>query len=144
MRVLYAETSAVLGWLLGEEGPVQPRAIIDSADRVVTSVLTVLESSRGIGRASREGRITSAQALHLQRLLVRAVSAWDAMELTAEVRARAGADFPVEPVRTLDAVHLATALEFARVHEEIFVLSLDERILANLQPLRLASATPHA
>ncbi len=140
MRVLYVETSAVVGWLLGEESSPRPRAVIDSAGRVVTSVLTPLEASRAILRAANEGRITSTNAIRLRRLLAEAVAGWDVMELTAEIRAKAGEAFPIEPVRTLDAVHLATALEFAKVHEDISVLSLDERILANLRLLGLPSA----
>jgi predicted nucleic acid-binding protein len=144
VRVLYAETSAVLGWLLGEEDPLRPRAFIDSADKVVTSVLTLVEASRGILRAENEGRIATADAFRLRGILARAVSGWDLMEVTAQIREKAAEAFPIEPVRTLDAVHLATALEFAKVHEEISVLSFDERILANLQPLGLASAAPEA
>jgi predicted nucleic acid-binding protein len=144
VRVLYAETSAVLGWLLGEEGTLRPGAFIDSADKVVTSVLTLLEASRGVLRAESEGRVTSAEAFRLRGLLAKAVSGWDLMEMTADIRAKAAEAFPVEPVRTLDAVHLATALEFAKVHEELSVLSLDERILANLPLLGLVSAAPEA
>jgi hypothetical protein len=62
------------------------------------------------------------------------------MEITGEIRVRAAEAFPVESVRTLDAVHLATVLEFARVFPDISVLSTDSRILANLEPLGLRPA----
>jgi hypothetical protein len=45
-------------------------------------------------------------------------------------------------VRTLDAIHLATALRFATTFPALPVLTFDERILANLEPLGLASALP--
>lgn len=140
MNIVYAETSAVLGWLLGEQDPLQPAAAIDSAEKIVTSVLTLLEASRGILRAANERRLEGAHAFHLRGLLTRAASAWDLMEITADIRARAAEPFPFEPVRTLDAIHLATALEFAKVFPEISVLTLDERISANLEPLGLANA----
>lgn len=140
MRVLYAETSAVLGWLLREEDPLQPGVIIDSAKKVVTSVLTLLEAGRGIQRAANERRIAVAQASQLKGLLARAASGWDLMEITSEILARAADNFPVEPVRTLDAVHLATALEYRKVFPELAVLTFDVRILANLEPLGLPDA----
>jgi PIN domain len=125
----------VLGWLLGEKGSRHLCAAMDAAEKVATSVLTILEAGRGVLRAAGEGRITDADASRLKGLLARAVSEWNLMEITGEIRARAAEAFPVEPVRTLDAVHLATVLEFARVFPDISVLSTDSRILANLEPL---------
>ncbi len=63
------------------------------------------------------------------------------LEITADIRIRAGEAFPVEPVRTLDAIHLATALQFARALPGLSVLTFDRRILANLEPLGLLAAT---
>jgi predicted nucleic acid-binding protein len=144
VKVVYAETSAVLGWLLGEESLRQPAAVIDSAERVVTSVLTLLEASRGILRAANQNRLAAADASRLRGLLARAASGWDLLEITPDIRTRAAEAFPVEPVRTLDAVHLATMLDFVTVFPEISVLSFDARILANLEPLGLPRASPEA
>lgn len=141
MKVVYAETSAVLGWLLGEESLPQPAAVIDSAERVVTSALTLLEASRGILRAATEGRVSAADASRLRGLLARAASGWDLMEITADIRTRAAEAFPVEPVRTLDAVHLSTMLDFVRIFPEMSIVSFDARILANLGPLGLPRAS---
>ena len=52
------------------------------------------------------------------------------MEVTAEVLGRAAEPFPAEPVRTLDAVHLATALELRRAWPDLMVLSSDRRVRA--------------
>ncbi|MBI2346165.1 MAG: hypothetical protein HYV03_04650, partial [Deltaproteobacteria bacterium] len=65
---------------------------------------------------------------------------WHIMEITAEVRARAGRPFPSEPIRSLDAIHLATALEFVRAFPDLTVLSFDDRVLRNLAPLGLPGA----
>jgi predicted nucleic acid-binding protein len=51
--------------------------------------------------------------------------------------ARARSSFPVEPVRTLDAIHLATAAVFHESLGGLQVLSFDERIRANAQQLGL-------
>ena len=144
MKVVYAETSAVLAWLLGEEGSRRPAAILDSAEKVVTSVLTLLEASRGILRAANQGRLTAADASRLKGLLARSAVGWDLMEMTPDIRARAAEAFPVEPIRTLDAVHLATMLDFARLFPEVSVLSFDARIIANLEPLGLSEASKEA
>jgi predicted nucleic acid-binding protein len=144
VKVVYAETSAVLGWLLGEESLPQPAIVIDSAERVVTSVLTLLEASRGILRAANQSGLAAADASRLRGLLARAASGWNLLEITADIRTRAAEAFPVEPVRTLDAVHLATMLDFVRVFPELSVLSFDARILANLEPLGLPRASIEA
>lgn len=140
MRVVYAETSAVLGWLLGDETRLRARRIIDSAGRVVTSVLTLLEATRGILRAANERRLTAVEASQLKKLLARTTIAWELLDITSEIRGRAGEPFPIEPVRTLDAIHLATALHFARAFPGLAVLTFDDRILANLDPLGLTKA----
>jgi predicted nucleic acid-binding protein len=141
VKVVYGETSAVLAWLLGGETRLAARRIIDSADRVVTSILTLIEAKRGILRAANERRVTGIEASRLKGLLTRTATAWELLEITPEISIRAGEPFPVEPVRTLDAIHLATALRFARVFPDISVLSFDERILANLEPLGLLHAS---
>ena len=140
MKVVYAETSAVLGWLLEDEAQFLTRRVMDSADQVVTSVLTLLEAARGILRAANEARVTSGNAARLNGLLARTSTAWALLEITPDIRIRAGEPFPVEPVRTLDAIHLATALHFARAFPGLFVLTFDERILINLEPLGLRRA----
>jgi predicted nucleic acid-binding protein len=140
VKVVYGETSAVLAWLLGDETRNRVRRVVDSADRVVTSVLTLIEANRGIRRAANERRVTGIDASRLKKLLSQTTNGWELLEITPEIRIRAGEPFPVEPVRTLDAIHLATALRFAQVFTHISVLSFDERILANVEPLGLIRA----
>lgn len=142
MKVVYAETSAVLAWLLGDESRLPARRGLDSADEIVTSVLTLLEAARGIRRAASERRVSALDASRLRGLLTRTTTAWQLLEITPDIRVRAADPFPIEPVRTLDALHLSTALHFARVFPGLPVLTFDERILANLEPLGLASALP--
>jgi predicted nucleic acid-binding protein len=140
VKVVYAETSAVLAWLLGDELRLRARSVIDSTDQVVTSVLTLLEGTRGILRAVNERHVTSAEASRISKLLAQTINGWQLLEITPDIRIRAGEPFPIEPVRTLDAIHLATALHFAGVFPGLPVLTFDERILANLKPLGLTNA----
>ncbi|MBM3792162.1 MAG: type II toxin-antitoxin system VapC family toxin [Acidobacteria bacterium] len=57
------------------------------------------------------------------------------MEISEQVRERAARAFPAEPVRTLDALHLATALLFMRVYPDLRILTYDRRIADNAQAL---------
>ena len=135
--IVYAESSAILAWLLGE--PSQHVAIraLERADSVVTSSLTGVECSRGVMRARSLGRITHADELAALRLLDVAELSWDVHDLSDEVMSRARTAFPTEPVRTLDALHLATALVFHDALGAVHVLSFDDRVRANVLALGL-------
>ncbi len=134
---LYAETSAILRWLLGESDGEQQRLWLAEASRVVTSRLTLIEVQRVLRRADREGRITSAQSADLQAIFARAAATWSILELVPDVARRAGEGFPQEPVRTLDAIHLASALFLRHSIPELTVLTSDERIRSNAALLGL-------
>ncbi len=135
--VLYLETSGVLAWLLGESTAAAVRQTVDAADTIVTSVLTSVEALRALVRAETRGQIAPADRQRLRGLLARAQRAWTLMELSPEVRERAGERFPIEPLRTLDSLHLATALAFARAYADLQVLSFDQRIIKNAEALGL-------
>lgn len=133
--IVYVESSAVLSWLLGEPKGERCRDILSQADRVVSSALTGLESARAISRAATKRRFTRTESLALLRLLQMAESRWDIHEVSAEVVARARDPFPVEPVRTLDSLHLATLSLFSEVLGNVTLLSLDDRIRDNARML---------
>lgn len=137
MRSLYLETSAVLAWLLGQTHADDVRARVDAAEVVVTSSLTIAESERAVVRAESERLIRAADGQRLRGLLQRASSGWMRMTVSEEILERAGRPFPVEPVRTLDAIHLATALAFTRVFSDLRLLSFDRRLLENARALGL-------
>ena len=137
---LYLETSAVLAWLFGEPTAPLVRRAVDEAQTIVSSVLTIVEARRALVRAERGGQIAAATRQRLRGLLARAQRGWMLMEVSHEVRERAGESFPVEPLRTLDGLHLATALAFARVHPDLRVLSFDRRVIDNAGALGLPVA----
>jgi predicted nucleic acid-binding protein len=137
VSAVYLETSAVLRWLLGESDAQEIAARIQEAAEPVCSVLTILETHRVLIRAERERPSRGRQLGLLRRQLAEASADWNVLEITPQVCVRAGEPFPVEPVRTLDAIHLATALHFARAFPSLSVLTFDERIVVNLDPLGL-------
>lgn len=129
--IVYAESSAVLSWLLGESNEAVVRATLESADRVVTSSLTSLECARGVRRATLSGRVSVMQEVAILQLLDNAESSWDVHAITELVMRRARIHFPLEPMRTLDAVHLATALVLQDALGPIALLSFDDRVRMN-------------
>jgi predicted nucleic acid-binding protein len=128
---VYAETSAVLRWLCAEEGGEAIRATLAAADKVISSRLTLIETRRVLRRAERGGRITAAAAADLLAAFAQAASTWAIVEISEEIARRAEEGFPDEPVRTLDAIHLASALFLRQSFPELVVVSVDQRLRAN-------------
>ena len=137
MSALYLETSAVLNWLLGQARANEVRESVDAAEVVVTSALTFAETERALVRAESEELLRAADGQRLRGLLQRASAGWMKMMISDEILARAGRPFPVEPVRTLDAIHLATALAFTKAFADLRLLSLDRRLTGNARALGL-------
>ena len=133
--IAYAESSAVLAWLLGEAdgGPV--RRVLADAERVVASTLTPLECARSLARGVATGRVRDGDDLAARRLLDQASRGWALLEMSGAVLDRAARRFPEEPVRTVDALHLASAAVFDEALGGVVMLSLDERIRANAAAL---------
>jgi len=139
MTAQYLESSAAVAWLFGESSASDVMRRMDEAEVVVTSKLTIVEVERAIQRAIMLKLIKEASAQTLRGLLARERKKWITMGLTESVLARAGSAFPIEPVKTLDAIHLATALAFAAEFPEIGMLVLDRRLSANATALGLAT-----
>lgn len=128
---IYAETSAVLRWLFTEQGGADVRSALAQAAKVVTSRLTLIETRRVVRRAEREARISAAQAADIGAVFTQAASTWAILELSRDVARRAEETFPDEPVRTLDAIHLASALFLRQAFPDLAILTADQRLRAN-------------
>ena len=137
MSTVYVESSAVLAWLFAESRAAEVKRVLDAASSVVTSDLTLLEAHRALVRAERQSILKEGDAQRLRGLLRRVGDSWIRMQLVDDVLVRAGRPFPVEPVRTLDALHLASALEFTQAFPDLSMLTFDDRILANARALGL-------
>ena len=137
--IVYAESSAVLSWLLGEPRGAQAAQVFESADLVVASVLTGVECSRAIVRGAGRGAITRAQARRLGEALADAEAGWHRLDVSDRVLVRSRTPFPIEPVRSLDAIHLASALVAREAYRQVAVASLDERVRANAVALGMAA-----
>ena len=141
MATLYLETSAVLAWLLDEPEGQRVQGTIAGATGLTASALTELEVGRVISRDAVVGKRSEADTLKLQGALARERRRWTVVGVIEEVLERAARKFPVEPVRTLDAIHLATALELLTVYPDLELLTLDARIAQNAHALGLPLAS---
>jgi predicted nucleic acid-binding protein len=128
---LYAESSAILNLLLGEPGSDQVAEALASAGRVVVSELTLAETHRTLLRARAAGKLNDEELDQARGELEHAGLGWSLQRLDAETYLRLRRPFPVEPIRTLDALHLAGALAARREIPEIRLLSLDRRLREN-------------
>jgi predicted nucleic acid-binding protein len=125
---IYAESSAVLAWLLDEAAAERVRQCLSEATMIVASDLTLIECDRVLQRAIALGELSEAEAADRHAYLVAAASQWHILHLAEEVVDRARLPFPVEPIRTLDAIHLASALSARSALPGLRLLSLDERV----------------
>ena len=142
---LYAESSAILAWLLGEDAGASVRDALAAAEVVITSDLTLIECDRVLIRAGVLGEISEAKGADRRAPLNAASAGWHVIRVGQEIVERSRRPFPGEPIRTLDAIHLASALVARQAIAGLELLSLDDRIRAagrrlgmRLQPARLS------
>jgi predicted nucleic acid-binding protein len=129
----YIESSTLLAALL-EQDPAALDALRAEGHRV-TSALTFAEASRAIVRARVADRLTPAE----ERAALRGLRTFErrcaVFAVTDAVLTRAGRPFPVEPIRTLDAVHLATAELLGEPPQLVTLVTRDARIRDNARAL---------
>lgn len=104
---------------------------------VLTSDLSLVECERALHRLDSLGLLSPTQIADLRDRLRIVTTHWTFMALDREVVESAKDSFPVEPVRSLDALHLASALRAADLLPGLAILSLDQRIRDNALPLGL-------
>lgn len=132
---VYAESSAILAWLLDEPSGADVRQALTTSEVVIASDLTLIESDRVLLRAVALGELTEADAADRRAHLMTAASHWHVLRISPEIVERARQPFPGEPIRTLDAIHLASALLARATVPGLALLSLDERIRRAAAPL---------
>jgi hypothetical protein len=74
--------------------------------------------------------LAEREAAPLRGVLARTAARWRLMPITSEILDRARRPFPAEPIRSLDAIHLASALLIFTTLPEVSLLSLDRRVRA--------------
>ena len=133
--VVYADTSALVKLVIREaESNVLAREMTNWRG-MATSTIAAIELHRAVGRARDENRESVADAAAVAVLL----GAVAEIPLTSQVRSIAGALQPVE-LRTLDAIHLASALVLG--DDLNSVVTYDHRMTAAATQLGLRVSSP--
>ena len=117
------------------EGDTAAKASIRAQGQRVTSALTVAETSRALLRARLSGRLTAQQERVAIHTLQRFTRRCHIVSVTEAILAHAGRPFPVEPTRTLDAIHLATAEALGDPPALVTIITRDLRIRDNATAL---------
>ncbi|TAK16533.1 MAG: PIN domain-containing protein [Acidobacteria bacterium] len=129
----YLESSALVGLLL--EGDKDVASSLSADGDLVASALTFAETSRAIVRATHSRRLGQEELRGILRLLNQIRSRTAAIAISGEILARVGRAFPIEPIRTLDAIHLASAESLGESPAFVTVVTRDKRLRENAQAL---------
>lgn len=125
----YIETSALVA--AGLEGDAAAVQAIRGEGLRIASALTFAETRRTLSVAVSRGRISSQQLRSRLAWLARFERVCEIVDVSASVLARLGRPFPVEPVRSLDAIHLATVETIEADPALVAVVTRDRRVREN-------------
>jgi hypothetical protein len=119
--------SSVLVRIAAGQAPLLPEW--ESISTPIASVLIEIEVPRAIHRLHHAGDLTEEAAFAAAARARELLRAFRLMEIDPAVRLRAGGPFAVQ-VRSLDAIHLASALLWQESHAEaeLVVATHDERV----------------
>lgn len=109
---IYLDTSVMLGWLL--EGRTE-LSLIPAGYEVYSSRLLWIETLRGLDRAVRSRQISDNDGAVARIAFERMSLGISRLALTEEIQDRASQGFPTI-IRTLDALHLSSAMALAPDH----------------------------
>ena len=137
---VYAESSAVLAWLLDEEAASLVRRALSAAPMTVPSDLTLMNA---IACFTELLRLASSPKLKsLTAVLISPRPPLSGMSVSVRTLfERARQPFPRDPIRTLDTIHLSSALVVRTAIAGLAVLSPDERIPGSVRRLGLTGCT---
>jgi predicted nucleic acid-binding protein len=127
--IRYLESSIVVAAIL--EADAEAKEAVRALGMRMTSALTLAETGRAIARARATNRISAQDAHAAVRSLNRLEQRVTVLDIGPGILARARRPFPVEPVRTLDAIHLATVEAIDESPALVTILTRDDRVRAN-------------
>ena len=137
MTLYYLDSSALAKPYLAERGSAWVSDLV-STQNVAISTLSFTEVASALARRSREGGISPAQGLVEYRTLIRNALRWSVIPVDQAILEAASRilleGFAVPMLRTLDAIHLATAQQsfvLARQsgENEAIVVTADRRMI---------------
>ena len=129
MSPAYVDSSAIVKLVVREAETDALQRYLTSAGPLASSILATVEVSRAVSRVASESAGATAAVFEVLNF----------MAFDARIAARAAALPPVS-LRTLDAIHLATALELG--HELTAFVCYDDRLSAAARDLGMSVVAP--
>jgi predicted nucleic acid-binding protein len=112
--VRYYDTSALVKQYLQEAGSKLVLELLKSGEKVYTASLTYAETHAAFSRRTREGRLTRETTKRLALRFDKDWESYDIVVLSENVFRLARQILYRHPLRSADAIHLASALLLAR------------------------------
>ncbi len=110
----YFDTSALVKQYLHEVGSTTVLELLKTGDKVYTASLTYAETHAAFSRRTREGRLTRETTRKLAVRFDRDWESYDIVIMSEDVLSLARQMLYRHPLRSADAIHLASALLLAR------------------------------
>ncbi|MGB0679126.1 MAG: PIN domain-containing protein [Polyangiales bacterium] len=120
------------------EGDAVVRQALEAAEHCVTSRLTLIECARALRRAEVSGRLARKDRYLTQAWVDDFLAGAYVMAVDAAVTTRASQEFALEPVRSLDAIHLASVCVWDAALPRLQVASCDVQLRDNLDAMGYA------
>ncbi len=136
--IAYFDTSALLKFVLQEDGRPVARELWERADAVVTCQLAYAEARAALAAAMRSGRLGARAHQDSVNKVDERWGQLAAIDVDARLAVGAGALAQVQALRGADAVHLAAAMAIG-IDDLVFV-SWDSRLVAGALAAGLAVA----
>lgn len=124
--IVYIDSSVLLRIVLGQPGQLREWKRITTG---VASGLIEVECLRTLDRLHLSGQLSAQMSAVRRAAVYRVIEALELVELTSAVLHRAAQPMPA-PLRTLDAIHLATADMWRESRGRELVLATHDRALA--------------
>lgn len=125
--MFFFDSSALFKRYLREEGSEAVQDLCTRADAVGVSALCFPEILSAAQRLKREGRITSGEVHRVKEALRADLAEASVMGLNEAVIERAASLVEASPLKTLDALHVATAVE---ARADLFVSGDEQQLKA--------------
>ena len=122
--ICYVDSSVLLRYLFGVDKRFTETSVCEA---VGSSRLLQVECARVIERYRLMGALDDRQTAETHRLLVRLLESLHIIEITPAILDRASQSYPTV-VGTIDALHLASALEWRSTRDDLFLLTDDSQM----------------
>ena len=124
--IAYLDASVILRRVLNQPGPEIDWSPIEGT---ITSSLAEVECFRALDRIRLSGNVDEIRLALAREHIYAALKSCDVLEVGQNVLDRAGAPFPIG-IKTLDAIHLATAMIYRDYSGNPILMATHDRALA--------------